>query len=317
MDVLQTLKKDYIKDRKKTLNHSYLTLRGFFHRLRNTEAYWDDLDNQESRLLVRAGSLLSDLLAAQPKTEAELKNYQWILKNTNTKFTERGNFLLAVLTIISTVGLAKLNEIFGWVDGVWSVKLAFSITLITLIISITDAVRLRSRIAIHDELVNIIEKQIQTPSVFSEKPDSKATDKALIAQSPSLGMRRLAIIISKDTYNGLFKAATVILGVALIGMSQTGPILYDKEVEAYSAKFKIEETINRPLADINCELLTTVKADCKTAKHKTELSRVALNLFDTIVKDAMRLGAVLLLFGVLVFFATPFVHETDDKNSTP
>lgn len=317
MDVLHALKKVYGKERKSALNRSYLTCRGIFLRITNSEKYWNELDTQEALLLDRGRLLLAEKIAGQFKSDDELKNYQWVMKNVNAKFTERGNFLLALVTLITALGLAKLNEVFGWVDGFWSYKIAFAITAVAVAFSVIDTVRLRNRAAIHEELINVIEKYIQTPQDVRDSLVQASRAAHPASPTTSVGMGRLAKVINRETYGGLFKAATVVSGVALIGMSQTGPILYDKELDAYAAKFKIEQAIGRPLHQIDCQLLITNKVDCQIAQHKIHTSNTSLDLLNTVVTSAMHLSFVLLVFAIFFFVASIFLPDIDENKNQP
>ena len=317
MDVLHQLKKSYAKERKSTLNRSYLTCRGIFLRVMNSEKYWDELADQEALLLDRGRVLLAEALAGSSTSDDQLKNYQWVMKNINAKLTERGNFLLALVTLITALSLAKLNDVFGWVDGFWSEKMAFGITAVAIAFSVIDTVRLRSRAAIHEELINVIEKYIQTPADVRTTLTNASGAGQRIAAAPSVAMRRLAKVINRETYGGLFKAATVVFGVALIGMSQTGPILYDKELDAYAAKFKIEEAIGRPLQQIDCQLLTSNKVNCQIAQHKIRTSSSATDLLNTVVNSSMQLSFVFFVLAISCFVATAFLPEVDEKEDQP
>ncbi|RZO10709.1 hypothetical protein EKG40_03855 [Pseudomonas moorei] len=160
MDVLHTLKKTYIKARKATSARSHLTFRGFFLRLFNAEKYWDELTAQESQLLGLGTRTLSDILNVQAKSTGELKTYQLILKNLNAKLTERGNFLLVSVTLITALGLSKANDILNVSSMPRESLILFSIGSLTIFLALSDTVRVRNRAAIHEELINVIERYL-------------------------------------------------------------------------------------------------------------------------------------------------------------
>lgn len=59
--------------------------------------------------------------------------------------------------------------------------------------------------------------------------------------TPNTGGKILFLtIFDRAIYSGLFKASTVFFAIWLIGASQTALTLYDKEIDAYTDKFKFE-----------------------------------------------------------------------------
>ncbi|WP_073522339.1 hypothetical protein [Pseudomonas fluorescens] len=179
MDVLHRLKDTYVKEREATTMRHHFTLRGFFSRLFNAEKYWDQLTTHESRLLDLSAQTLSDIVGQEPKTPAELKTYQLILKNINAKLTERGNFLLALVTLITAFGLTKTTDMFDWSSmSTGKVKLLAStdslmlliIAGIMIVFAVKDALRMRNRAAIHEELVNVIERYLQGTEIRVAPP---------------------------------------------------------------------------------------------------------------------------------------------------
>jgi hypothetical protein len=316
MDVLHKLKNAYVSERKAHMVATYFTFRHIGLRLGNAEKYWDELTRQEARLLEKGAQVLADTLIQQPKTQAELKTYQLVLKNTNAKLTERGNFLLALVTLMTALSLTKLNDVFPWPDGFWSAGLAFSIVGAAIFFSIFDTVRVRSRAAIHEELINVIDRYLQDAPALA--PITAPTPAPIPAVPPSppapVAEGVLERFFSKEVYSALFKASILAFGVALVGISQTGPTLYEKELSAYADKFNIEAVTGRTLEDIDCELLTAHKAGCNMAKHKIDASNSALDLLDTIVKGGLRFGMGFLLAAVFIFIASFFVRRAANES---
>ncbi|WP_210558304.1 MULTISPECIES: hypothetical protein [unclassified Pseudomonas] len=152
MDVLHTLKNTYVKERRTATARSHLTLRGFFLRLFNAEKYWDELTAHENQLLDLGARTLSDILNVQGKSTRELKTYQLILKNLNAKLTERGNFLLVLVTLITALGLTKVNDILDFSSMSRDGLILFAIAILTIFLALNDTLRVRNRAAIHEEL---------------------------------------------------------------------------------------------------------------------------------------------------------------------
>ncbi|SFW31078.1 MULTISPECIES: hypothetical protein [Pseudomonas] len=314
MDVLHTLKNAYVKEREATTMRNHFTLRGFFSRLFNAEKYWDELTTQESQLLDLGAQTLSDIIARQPKTSAELKTYQLILKNINAKLTERGNFLLALVTLITAFGLTKTAGMFDWGNmSTGNIKLLASkdslmlliIAGLTIVLAVKDALRVRNRAAIHEELVNVIERYLQGTPITLTPPAPLP-----IIESSGVEKRIFEAIFNQKTYSALFKAGTVMVGIALVGMSQTSLTLYEKELDAYTSKFKIEATTHRPLQQTDCKFLGALEAECFMAQHKLKTSDSAVDLLGTVVNTALGGGLSCFLAAMFVFICTPFVRQT-------
>ncbi|QYY79461.1 hypothetical protein [Pseudomonas germanica] len=311
MDVLNKLKNNYVKKRKATTARTYLTFRGFFLRLFNAEKYWDELTLEDARLLDFGVQTLTEILTQEPKTRDELKTYQLILKNTNAKLTERGNFLLALVTLMSALGVTKLTEACEWTKEQLSGWKMFAIFGATIFFAVQDTLRVRNRAAIHEELINVIEHYLQaTTTVVSHPlPVQAQVQEPLPTPVSSEVMRRfIRMTFNRGTSFALFKASMVLFGIALIGMSQTALTLYDKEVDAYSSKYKIEAVIGRQLDQIDCPFLTAYKADCLMAQHKMDAVSSSLDLLDTVVRWAFRSGIGFFILSITFFISTPLVR---------
>ena len=116
-------------------------------------------------------------------------------------------------------------------------------------------------------------------------------------------------------YFGLFKASTVCFAVWLIGASQTAVTLYDKEIDAYSDKYKFEASTHRFLDQTDCRLLSNYQADCFLAKHKIDASRSALEALKA-VTDAARVGGIFFfIVSAFVFLCAPFARNAYTENS--
>lgn len=319
MDALHTLKNSYIKERSAILSRSHLTPRGFFLRFCNAEKYWDELTSEENHLLDSGVRTLAGIVEQQPETANKLKTYQWVLKNLNSKFTERGNFLLALVTLITAFGFTKTTDKFGWTkiynseveSTSYNSLMLLVIAGLAIVFAVRDTLRIRSRAAIHEELINVIERYLQgaPAAVNSATPEQ-------VNASTGVESRFFEAIFKPQTYSNLFKAGTVMIGIALVGMSQTSLTLYDKELDAYASKFKIEAVTHRPLQQTDCRFLETLEADCLMAQHKIQTSESALGLLQTVVNIALYGSSCFFVAAIFVFGCTPFVRQTVAKTST-
>jgi hypothetical protein len=308
MQSLQTLKDAYITLRKQTIARSFLSARGLFLRLFNRERYWDELMRHEAQLLNAGVHALIRTLTDTPKTPEELKRYQLVLKNMNAKFTERGNFLLVLVTLTTALSLTKIPDI-----------IIFSMVAAAIFLAVYDTVRVRHRVAIHEELHNVIERCLQSSATIDpillpssapvQAPQAETVPPHPVPTTSSrTTMHALKMFVSRKASAGLFKAGTLCLGVALIGMSQTAITLYDKEVDAFTAKYRIEAVVGRPLEQIDCKFLKPNQADCLLAQQKVEFTESAGSLLDWVVRLALGLWASLYLSSFILFFSTPYAR---------
>jgi len=319
MDALHSLKNSYIKERETTTMRHHFTLRGFLSRLFKAEKYWNKLIAEERHLLELGTQTLSDIICRDPEAASELKTYQLVLKNINAKLTERGNFLLTLVTLITAFGLTRTTGILDWSDGFGSsIKLIASIESlaflaiagVVIIFAVSDALRVRNRIAIHEELINVIERYMQGTSTTAILPSPLPSPSPTpIAKPNGVGQHFIRMIFNQKTYSSLFKAGTVMIGVALIGMSQTSLTLYEKELDAYASKFKIEAVTHRPLQQTDCKFIGALEADCFTAQHKMETINSAGNLLATVVDTARTAGVFCFLASLFVFIFTALLRQ--------
>lgn len=128
--------------------------------------------------------------------------------------------------------------------------------------------------------------------------------------TPSAGGKILFLkIFDSSTYSGLFKAGTVCFTIWLIGASQTAVTLYDKEIDAYSDKYKFEAVTHRFLDQTDCRLLSNYQADCFLAKHKIEASGSALEALKVVTDAAWGGGIFCFLASAFLFFGAPFARN--------
>ena len=126
-------------------------------------------------------------------------------------------------------------------------------------------------------------------------------------------IRLFSMLFDKSTYSGLFKAGTVAIGIYLIGMSQTAMTLYDKEMDAYTEKYKFEANTQLFLDQTDCKKLSSYQAECFIAQHKMKTSSASLEALKA-VTDAAKIGSIFCyIFSVFFFLSTPFVRFTHSE----
>lgn len=119
------------------------------------------------------------------------------------------------------------------------------------------------------------------------------------------------LFFSEHSYSALFKAGVFLLGISLLSMSQVGTFLYDKDIEAYTERFKIEELSGKTLENTDCSKLNGKLTECRIAKHKSKTLDSSLTLLDTIVSYSMLSGFALTVLSLLIFLATAFRPQSE------
>lgn len=89
-------------------------------------------------------------------------------------------------------------------------------------------------------------------------------------------------------------------------MSQVGTFLYDKDIEAHTDRFEIEELSGKSLEETDCAKLNGKITECRIAKHKSETLDSSLTLLDTVVNYSMWSGFGLTMLSLLVLLVTAF-----------
>ncbi len=114
-------------------------------------------------------------------------------------------------------------------------------------------------------------------------------------------------------YSALFRAGAVLIGVALLAMSQTGPFLYEKDLAAHKAKFTLEVSQLQPLEKIDCSKLTANRVDCLMAKHEMQTLSLSLKLLDMFSQKCFWFGVFLVFMSCAGFLCAPhFAHKPTD-----
>lgn len=125
----------------------------------------------------------------------------------------------------------------------------------------------------------------------------------------------VASLCAEKGYAALFKAGVVLIGAALLAMSQTGTFLYEKDLSAHKAKFTLETALKRQFDDIICSKLTTQQLDCLLAKHEMNTFKSSLRLLDTVVQKCFWFGVLLVGLSCVGFLCVPFVSSKPSPDS--
>ncbi|NWE45312.1 hypothetical protein [Pseudomonas gingeri] len=119
----------------------------------------------------------------------------------------------------------------------------------------------------------------------------------------------LDFIFSRSSAFAIFKAGIVLWGVSLLGMSQIGPFLYDKDIDAHADRYKIEWLSGKKLEDTDCNALALNNAECRLAKHKARTLDSGLSLWNSIINNSMIIGKAFVGFSGLIFVLAPFFRD--------
>ncbi|WP_210558302.1 MULTISPECIES: hypothetical protein [unclassified Pseudomonas] len=111
----------------------------------------------------------------------------------------------------------------------------------------------------------------------------------------------------------------MLFGIGLVGISQTGLALYEKELDAYADKYKIEAITHRPLNETDCRFMGTHEVECFMAQHKMDASESALGLLQAVVNAAFVFSLLCFIASIFVFLSTAFANNlyTDKKPASP
>lgn len=118
-------------------------------------------------------------------------------------------------------------------------------------------------------------------------------------------------ITSEKGYSALFRAGIVLLGAAMIALSQTGTFLYERDLEAHRAKYEVQAVTGAVVdSRTKCEdVPAEVRAKCFTATHELRTLDSSLGLFSSVVQTCLWIGVVLSGLAVVGFVCSPFVRS--------
>ena len=99
----------------------------------------------------------------------------------------------------------------------------------------------------------------------------------------------------KNKHVSIFKASIVLIGISLIGLSQSFPKILEHDFKAKETQFIIETQENKKLKDITCNTLKNNQAECMYVKYLKTNTYFSLMLASYIIIISMYLGIFLLL----------------------
>jgi hypothetical protein len=123
-------------------------------------------------------------------------------------------------------------------------------------------------------------------------------------------------LCSEKGYSALFKAAVVLIGAALLAVSQAGTFLYEKDLAAHKAKYALEASIKLPLEEIDCSKAGAVQVDCMVAKHEMQTLDSTLWLLALIIQSSFVFGIALAVFSIFGFVCSLFMTPRPNGTQT-
>jgi hypothetical protein len=103
----------------------------------------------------------------------------------------------------------------------------------------------------------------------------------------------------ENNYYQIFRGGIFLIGIGLVGLSQTMPQLLDHEQKAMELKYEFEERSNVKLDEAKCENFKSLQKECKLAKYKIEVISSTLDFLNTIVRILFFIGLSMLPFSIL------------------
>lgn len=100
----------------------------------------------------------------------------------------------------------------------------------------------------------------------------------LCAASAISAARFVRFLASDRGYRDLFKAAAVVMAVALIGLAQPGMELLKLDLETSAVRYRLEAAVGMQLDIIDCAKVGAQQADCAFAKYQIKTIESATDL---------------------------------------
>ncbi len=117
-------------------------------------------------------------------------------------------------------------------------------------------------------------------------------------------------ICSKEGYSGIFKGGVALISFAMLSLSQYGPFLYEKDIEAYKEKYTLEEKLQIKITEkIDCSKQKKSQAKCEVIKHKLFALKASLMLLETLFNNAFWLVLYLCGISAVGFLLRPFIEK--------
>ncbi len=108
------------------------------------------------------------------------------------------------------------------------------------------------------------------------------------------------------TYKHLFVAAAALLSVAGATALFIGQSLYEKDLDAQTAKFLLEQSAGKRIdRNSSCDCFTNLKTECEIVVYKLKLLEKTLGIAITIIDSTLWLGIVLLFLAVACYCSRP------------
>lgn len=120
---------------------------------------------------------------------------------------------------------------------------------------------------------------------------------------------------SEKGYSSLLKASIVLIGTALLAMSQVMPFLYEKDISAHRAKFALEASIKQPIEKADCFKQVALQADCLSTKHELKTLNSSISLLDTVVRNSFWFGVAIAAISAAGFLCAPFAGRPSEPKT--
>ena len=102
--------------------------------------------------------------------------------------------------------------------------------------------------------------------------------------------------------NTIFKSSIFLLGLSLLGMSQTMPIIIDTDYRIKKSAFEIEVQEGKQLEDIDCNSIQLNKSKCFFTQYQQKSNSSALKFtLNWIIIPSLIAGCFLLVISILFF----------------
>ncbi len=106
---------------------------------------------------------------------------------------------------------------------------------------------------------------------------------------------RFLLFVFETEYINLYKVGALLIGVSLIGLSQTFPVIINHDLKAKKAQYEIEELVGKEFESIDCDSLKKKKADCKYIKYLNNTNSTALLLSSRVISYSLYFGIIILV----------------------
>ena len=102
----------------------------------------------------------------------------------------------------------------------------------------------------------------------------------------------------------VFKGGVFLIGVSLAGLSQTMPVMLEHEYKAMELRYSFEAKSNIKLSEAKCEDFKYIQQECNLAKYKNKVVSSTVGLLNTVVKNLLYFGVMMLVLSVIGYSIT-------------